>query len=405
MADMTFKGFRRADGRIGIRNHVLVIPTVSCVNRVAMDIANKTGAVTFLHPYGCTFDAEENRVTEETFIGHGRHPNVGAILVVSLGCETASAKCVAEAIAESGKPVETLIVQKEGGSRKTRDRGAEIVRTMQAALDAMPKDDGDISELIVGLECGSSDAFSGLTANPAVGEAADIIVDNGGTVVLSEVTEMVGAEPVLERRGKTDAIKAELMTLIKKYEIELSLTTEDDSGVFISRGNIEGGLTTIEEKSLGCIYKAGTQPVVQIVGYGEVPTEKGVVIMDTPGFDIASVTGKVAGGAHVVFFTTGKGTPTGSSIAPVVKVSSNNRTFQAMEDDIDISAGDVLEGKKTLKEVGQELVTLLMEIANGRHAKGEDYNIQEFAIPNVSVVKKEVIHRQLAERKNLGAGK
>ena len=209
--------------------------------------------------------------------------------------------------------------------------------------------------MIVGLECGSSDAFSGLTANPAVGEAADIIVGAGGTVVLSEVTEMVGAEPVLERRGKTDAIKTELMTLIKKYEIELSMTTEDDSGVFISPGNIEGGLTTIEEKSLGCIYKAGTHPVVQIVDYGEVPTEKGVVIMDTPGFDIASVTGKVAGGAHIVFFTTGKGTPTGSSIAPVVKVSSNNTTFEAMEDDIDISAGDVLEGKKTLKEVGREL--------------------------------------------------
>ena len=405
MGDRTFKGYRRSDGRIGIRNHVLVIPTVSCVNRVAMDIANKTGAATFLHPYGCTFDAEENRITDETFIGHGRHPNVGAVLVVSLGCETSSAKRITEAIAESGKPVELLIVQKEGGSRTTRDRGASIVRKMQESLDKTPQDEGDISELIVGLECGSSDAFSGLTANPAVGEAADIIVGAGGTVVLSEVTEMVGAEPVLERRGKTDAIKAELMTLIKKYEIELSMTTEDDSGVFISPGNIEGGLTTIEEKSLGCIYKAGTHPVVQIVDYGEVPTEKGVVIMDTPGFDIASVTGKVAGGAQIVFFTTGKGTPTGSSIAPVVKVSSNNRTFEAMEDDIDISAGDVLDGRKTLKEVGRELVDLLMEIANGKQAKGEDYNIQEFAIPNVSVVKKEVIHRQLAERKDSETGK
>lgn len=394
---MKFKGYRRSDGSIGIRNHLLIIPTVSCVNRVAMDISNKTGAVTFLHPYGCTFDFDENTTTEDAFIGHGVHPNVGAVLVLSLGCETASASRIADAIRKTGKPVELLIVQKSGGSRQSGIEGIERVRAMQAGLATEPTDEGDISELIIALECGSSDAFSGLTANPAVGEAADIIVEAGGTVVLSEITEMVGAERVLWRRGQTQKIKEDLMHLIKKYEIELSVTTTDDSGVFISPGNIEGGLTTIEEKSLGCIYKAGTHPIVQIVNYGEKPTEKGVVIMDTPGFDIASVTGKIAGGAHLVFFTTGKGTPTGSCIAPVVKVSSNNQTYRSMFDDIDISAGDVLEGTKTLKEVGQELVSLLMKMANGERAKGEYYNIQEFAIPNVSVVKKEVLHQKMAE--------
>src|SRR5690606_33988114 len=180
-----------------------------------------TGAVTFLHPYGCTFDADENTVTEDAFIGHGRHPNVGAVLVVSLGCETASAQRIADAIRQSGKPVETLIVQKQGGARSTGEIGIEKVRAMQAALASEPQDEGDISELIIALECGSSDAFSGLTANPAVGEAADIIVGAGGTVVLSEITEMVGAEPVLYRRGKNEAIRDELMSLIKRYEIEL----------------------------------------------------------------------------------------------------------------------------------------------------------------------------------------
>ncbi|MFM1653905.1 UxaA family hydrolase [Brevibacillus sp. B_LB10_24] len=394
---MKFKGYRRQDGQIGIRNHVLLIPTVSCVNRVAMEIANQTGAVTFLHPYGCTFDAEENSITEETFIGHGKHPNVGAVLVISLGCETASAEKVASGIAASGKPVEMLIVQKEGGSRTTTSLGISKVRSLQANLAKEPVDEGDLSELIIALECGSSDAFSGLSANPAVGEAADLLVSMGGTVVLSEVTEMVGAENVLARRASNEQIREQLLTLIKKYEIELSLTTEDDSGIFIAPGNVAGGLTTIEEKSLGCIYKAGTKPIVQIVKYGEKPSEKGVVIMDTPGFDIASVTGKVAGGAHMVLFTTGKGTPTGSCIAPVLKISSNNRTYHNLREDIDMSAGDVIEGKKTLKQVGQEIVELVLDVANGKEAKAEYYKIQEFAIPNVSVVKKEVIHNQLLE--------
>lgn len=393
---MKFKGYRRSDGRIGIRNHVLVIPTVSCVNRVAMEISNKTGAATFMHPYGCTFDADENGITEQTFIGHGCHPNVGAVLVISLGCETASASLVAEGIRKTGKPVETLIVQKSGGSRSTTEQGIEAVERLKADLSPVATDEGDVSELIIALECGSSDAFSGLTANPAVGEAADVIVDAGGTVVLSEITEMVGAENVLWHRSATPEVQSALLRLIKQYEIDLSMTTEDDSGVFISPGNIEGGLTTIEEKSLGCIYKAGTRPIVEVIEYGAERTKHGVVIMDTPGYDIASVTGKVAGGAHMVLFTTGKGTPSGSCIAPVLKISSNNRVFESMHDDIDISAGDVLEGTKTLKEVGDELVDLIMRVADGEQAKAEYYNIQEFAIPNISVVKKEVLHEKMA---------
>lgn len=398
---MKFQGWRRPDGRIGIRNHVLIIPTVACVNRVAMDISNHTGAATFMHPYGCTFDAEENRTTEDAFIGHGIHPNVGAVLVLSLGCETASGSKVLDAIRASGRPVERLVVQKTGGSRTTSLAGIEIVNRMKADLAAQTTEEGDLSELVVALECGSSDAFSGLTANPAVGEAADMIVEAGGTVMLSELTEMVGAENVLSRRARTPKVRDELMRRIKTYEIELSMTTEDDSGVFISPGNIEGGLTTIEEKSLGCIYKAGTSPIVEVVDYGQTPTEKGVVIMDTPGYDISSVTGKIIGGAHMVLFTTGKGTPSGSAIAPVLKVSSNNRVFREMPDDIDISAGDVLEGTKSLRLVGEELVDLVLRTARGEQAKAEYFAIQEFAIPNVSVLRKEVLHAEMEKRNDL----
>lgn len=396
MSDTKFMGYRRPDGQIGIRNHVLIIPTVSCVNRVAMDIANHAGGVTFMHPYGCTFDTEENQITEDTYIGHGRNPNVGAVLVLSLGCETASGKRVAAEIAKAGKPVEHITVQIEGGSRKTVREGIQIVSKMRSDLDAQPKEEGDVSELLVAVECGSSDAFSGLTANPAVGAAADILVELGGAVVLSEVTEMVGAEQVLARRAANETVRTDLLTLIKRYELELAMSTEDDSGVFIAPGNIAGGLTTIEEKSLGCIFKAGTKAITQVVGYGEAPSRKGVIIMDTPGFDIASVTGKVAGGAQIVLFTTGKGTPTGSSIAPVVKISSNNRTFEHLNEDTDFSAGDILEGTKTIQQVGHEIFELVMDIARGKEAKGEYFNIQEFAIPNVSVVKKEVLHAQMA---------
>jgi len=231
----TFTGFRRDDGTIGVRNHVLIIPTVSCVNRVALDVAARTGAVTFTHPYGCTFDALENSTTEDTFIGHGKHPNVGAVLVLSLGCETASASRISDAISATGKPVETLIVQKGGGARSTGVTGVEKVKEMQAQLATTPSDEGHISELIIALECGSSDSFSGLTANPAVGEAADVIVGAGGTVVLSELTEMVGAEPVLRRRAATDAIRRELMELIKQYEIELSMGLRKMTAACLSR--------------------------------------------------------------------------------------------------------------------------------------------------------------------------
>src|SRR5690606_34140936 len=215
---MKFKGYRRADGSIGIRNHILIIPTVSCVNRVAMEICARTRAVTFTHPYGCTFDAEENNTTEHAYIGYGRHPNVGAVLVLSLGCETASAVKVADAIRETGKPVEMLTVQQAGGARASGRQGIEIVQRLQEELDKIPLTEADLSELIIGLECGSSDAFSGLTANPAVGEAADLIVDAGGTVVLSEITEMVGAENVLARRACDVQVRDELLQLIKKYE-------------------------------------------------------------------------------------------------------------------------------------------------------------------------------------------
>ncbi|WP_165769157.1 UxaA family hydrolase [Virgibacillus profundi] len=396
---MEILGYRRENGSFGIRNHVLIIPTVTCVNRVAMDISYQTGAVSFLHPYGCTFDAEENRVTEDTFIGHGKNANVGAVLIVSLGCETASSKRIYEEVSKTNKPVEILVVQDVGGSRTSTRKGTEIVKGFQKELSKQEKVSGHLSDLIIALECGSSDAFSGLTANPAVGEAADIIVNNNGTVVLSEVTEMVGAESVLARRAKDDELKNDLLTMIKKYEIELSLSTEDDSGIFIAPGNIEGGLTTIEEKSLGCIYKAGSSTINQVVDYGETPSEKGVIIMDTPGFDIASVTGKVAGGAQVVLFTTGKGTPTGSPIAPVLKICSNNSTFNKLQEDLDISAGDIIEGKKSLEEVGKEIVDLVMKVSNGEKAKSEYSLIQEFSIPNVSVVKKEAIHKEMKKRR------
>lgn len=388
---MSFMGYIRPDGTVGVRNHVLVIPTVACVNRVATEVARQTGAVTMQHPYGCTFDTEENNLTEQVFASFGRHPNVGAALVISLGCETVAARRVAQEIAQSGKPVELLIVQGEGGAWKTVEKAAEKVRALQADLARQQREEFGLEHLVVAMECGGSDGFSGLSANPAVGVCADLVVSAGGTVYLSEIPEMVGAEQVLARRCADDDVRERLLRLVAQWERELSLMSPDGSGSYLAPGNIAGGLTTIAEKSLGCIKKAGTSPIVDVVEYGRRSSRRGLVIMDTPGFDLASVTGKVAGGAQVVLFTTGRGTPTGSPIAPVIKVASNTAVFERLQGDIDLNAGTIVDGVESIPDAGARIFAHLLKVASGEKGRAEFWPTQEFALPNVSVLRKEIV--------------
>jgi len=377
---MEFSGYSRPDGSVGIRNYLMVLSAVSCANDVAQRIAyGLNGAVCIAHEHGCGHvvpsDKEQVR---RTLIGYGSNPNVGACIVVGLGCESIVAETVASGIARTGKPVELIVIQKAGGSIKAISEGVRVGQKMLTALSAQQREKHDLSEIILGLECGGSDTTSGLAANPAVGVASDLLIAQGGTSILSETPELVGAEHLLARRAVTPEVADALRSLIKR--------TEDralGAGINLSNlapGNIEGGLSTVEEKSLGCVLKGGSAPVQEVIEYACKPTKRGLIIMDTPGYDVESITGEVAGGAQIVVFTTGRGTPVGCPIAPVIKVTGNPATYANMEENIDINAGRVIEGKATVQEVGEEIFDLIVRVCNGEMVKAERLGYGGFAV-------------------------
>jgi altronate dehydratase large subunit len=275
--------------------------------------------------------------------------------------------------------VETLVIQQLGGTKKTIAKGVKIARALLRDANKRERQPIPYSELIVGTECGGSDAYSGLSANPAVGVASDIHVDHGGTVILSEITEFLGAEMILADRCASPEVRDKLLDLVAWTEQSLA-SLGSSSVADITPGNLKGGLTTIEEKSLGCIKKGGSRAVQEVVGYGERPTKRGLVVMDTPGHDIESMTGMAAGGAHLIVFTTGRGTPTGTPICPVIKVSSNTTCYLNMQDNIDLDAGLVLTKKETLDTMGQIIHDEMIQVASGKRTKAELSENREFAL-------------------------
>ena len=317
-----------------------------------------------------------------TLVGFGRNPNVGAVLVVGLGCEGIQPAVVAEQIRESGKPVETVVIQDCGGTLKAIARGGEILSRLAREIGAQQREDFDVSELVLGLECGGSDPTSGIAANPSVGKASNLLIDAGGTSILSETTELIGAEHLVAARCVTKELADRLVFMVKRIEDKSISYGVDLRGTQPTPGNIEGGLTTIEEKSLGCVYKAGDKPVVGVLEYAEAvdPAVKGLYFTDTPGEDIDSITGMVAGGAQIVVFTTGRGTPTGCPIAPVVKVTGNPDTYEKMTDNIDINAGRIITGEANLDQLGREIFDCLLRTANGDLTKAESLGHKEFGI-------------------------
>ena len=377
------KGFRRENGRWGIRNHLLVIPTSVCASETASRIASLVpGAVAIPHQHGCCQVGEDYKQTVRTLVGFGCNPNVGAVLVVGLGCEGIQPAVVADAIRKSGKPVETVIIQECGGTLKTIAKGAEICAKLSRKLATQTREEFDISELVLGLECGGSDPTSGIASNPSVGKASNLLIDAGGSSILSETTELIGAEHLVAARCVTQELADKLVYMVKRVEEKSIGYGVDLRGTQPTPGNIEGGLTTIEEKSLGCIYKAGDKPVVGVLEYSEPvdPENHGLYFMDTPGEDIDSITGMVAGGAQIVVFTTGRGTPTGCPIAPVIKVTGNTGTFEKMPDNIDINAGKVITEGASLDEIGREIFEMMIRVANGDLTKAESLGHKEFGI-------------------------
>lgn len=379
-------GFWRADGRVGIRNHLLILASVVCANRaVELIAASVPGAVAVTHQHGCAMIGADKEMVARTLVGTGTNPNVGAVLVVGLGCEGLPAVEMAQGIAKGGKLVDYVSIQKSGGTMKAVQEGVKKAVQMQGALGNMRREPFSWEQLIFATECGGSDTTSGIAANPVTGRVADRIVKLGGTVILSETPEIIGAEHLVARRAANKELAEEILNLIKKVEERyLSLGT-DFRGGNPTPGNIAGGLTTLEEKSLGAIHKAGTSPVQDILQYGQQPRKKGLVIMDTPGHDVESLTGMMAGGAQVAVFTTGQGTPTGHPIAPVIKITGNPKTWDSMEDDLDINASTIILGKEKMAQVEERLFNYLVEVINGRLTKGEIMGHREFGISRMSM--------------------
>jgi altronate dehydratase large subunit len=289
---------------------------------------------------------------------------------VGLGCEFLTSDHLLQEIGKSGKRVEAITIQAEGGSQKCTRRGVEIARSLVAEAATIEREEFEWSKVTMGLECGGSDSMSGVTANPMVGVAADWLVSEGGTAIFSETTEMIGTEKLLSQRAATEEVSKKILDLIARQRKLAEDTLGPFADLTISPGNVEGGLSTIQEKSLGCVIKGGTSAIQAVLDYGEVATKRGLAIMDTPGSDIFSVTGMVAGGAQIIVFTTGRGTPVGFPIAPVIKIASNSELFEMMNEDMDMNAGQILEGL-SVEDAGAGLIDVLKNVANGEMTKAE----------------------------------
>ncbi len=381
---MEMLGYRRENGTYGVRNHLLIIPTSVCAGETAVNIARLvSGAVAIPHQHGCCEIGDDFETTKRTLVGFGKNPNVGAVLVLGLGCEGIQAEDVAREIAETGKPVEYLIIQEAGGTCKTVARGAELAAGMARKLAAENRVPFGLEELVLGLECGGSDPTSGLASNPAIGVASDLLVEAGGSSILSETTECIGAEHLLAPRFIDPAEGQKFLDMVRRVERRSIEAGHDLREGQPTPGNIAGGLTTIEEKSLGCMHKAGKSPFQGALEYAETLRGRGLYFMDTPGQDIDSITGMVAGGAQVVVFSTGRGTPTGCPIAPVVKVTGNTETYEKMRDNIDLNAGEIITGGVSLPEMGRTLFNKILDVCGGELTKAESLGHKEFGIYRV----------------------
>jgi altronate dehydratase large subunit len=376
-------GYRRADNRVGVRNHVLVVPTVICSAVVAERIAASIAPVGAALPHlaGCGQLGPDLTLTHETLLAYCRHPNVGAVVVVALGCEQVVAQQLAEAARAAGKPAHIVSIQGEGGTVRATAKGVDIARDLARQLARLERVPCDPSSLVLSVKCGGSDYTSGLSSNPVVGRVADRLVDLGGSVVLGEIAEIMGAEHLLAARASNPGTAASLIRIVSRVEAEAAALGLDIRGTQPSPGNIRGGLTTIEEKSLGATHKAGERTRLEdVVAYAAPVTARGLTVMDTPGLDVESVTGMVAGGAQIVLFTTGLGTPTGNPVAPVLKITGNSRTAETMADNLDVDVSAVMRKEETFETAANRLFQEMIACCSGKLTAAERLGHREFAI-------------------------
>ncbi|MDF2614650.1 MAG: Altronate dehydratase [Clostridia bacterium] len=381
----TFMGYKREDGKAGIRNEVWIIPTVGCVNDIAKIIEKQAQALktdevdvicSFTHPYGCSQLGEDHQNTQKVLAGLVNHPNAAAVLVLGLGCENNHIEGLKEFIGSYNEDRVKFLVCQDVEDEVESAMG--ILEDLVKYASSFKREPIDVSELVIGLKCGGSDGFSGITANPLVGVFSDILISKGGSTILTEVPEMFGAETLLMDRCISPEIfnkTVELINDFKGYFIRHNQEIYENP----SPGNKKGGISTLEDKSLGCTQKGGMAPVVDVLKYGEGVKAKGLNLLQAPGNDLVAATALVASGAHVVLFTTGRGTPFGSPV-PTVKISSNSALYQKKSNWIDFNAGQILEGKD-IKELGQEFYNYLIDLASGKIlAKTEQNGIRDLAI-------------------------
>ncbi|MER9594102.1 altronate dehydratase family protein [Mesorhizobium sp. M0244] len=394
----TFLGIRRADGRAATRNYVGVLSSVNCSSHVANTVAevfkrnpftgadplaefpNVDGVVALTHKTGCGMTGGEPlNVLRRTLGGYARHVNFSHVIVLGLGCEVNQIGGLLEDQRLAGR-VRSMDIQTMGGARKTTEAAVEFVRNVLQESNQVARQPIPASELIVGLQCGGSDGLSGVTANPALGAASDILVRHGGTVILSETPETFGAEHLLTRRALSREVGEKLIALMDWWDAYFKRegAVMNDNR---SPGNMAGGISTIVEKSLGAMSKGGTTNLVDVVKYGENVKGPGLVFMDTPGYDPVSATGQVAGGANLICFTTGRGSVFGCKPTPSIKLASNTPMYERMKDDMDVNCGEILSGGETVEECGKRIFDLILRVASGERTKSEqfDFGADEFA--------------------------
>jgi len=384
----TFDGFVRPDGRVATRNYIGILTSVNCSATVARMVAsqfqegsellaaypNLDGVVALTHGSGCGMvgAGEGFELLRRTLSGYARHPNFAALLVLGLGCEVNQVRSLTEGFdLPSSTPFVSMTIQEMGGTRATVREATARIRDLAEDANKAERVPVPASELVLGLECGGSDGYSGITANPALGAAADLLVQEGGTAVLGETPEIYGAEHLLTRRAVSREVGQQLVERIRWWEayVERSGASLDNNP---SPGNKEGGLTTILEKSLGAVAKGGSSNLTAVYEYAEPIGAKGFVFMDTPGYDPVSVTGMVAGGANVVCFTTGRGSVFGSKPAPCIKLATNSETYRRMSEDMDVNCGAIIDGTTSVEACGREIFDLVLAVASGQRTKSEE---------------------------------
>lgn len=390
-----FMGIRRDNGRVGTRNYIGLFVTVNCSATVARKIANYfdeermeawenvDGVIPFIHESGCGMEltGEPMDLLRRTLSGYIGHPNLAGAVVLSLGCERNNlAQFFEEEGLAEGKMLRTVTMQHVGGTARAIAEGKEAVRDMLDKANEVRREPCSAEHITIGMQCGGSDGLSGLSANPGLGAAADILVRNGGTAILSETPEIFGVEHLLTRRAQTEAVGRKL---VERMDWWLDYTKGRDTQIngVVSPGNQAGGLANVLEKSLGGAKKSGSTGLMEVYRYAEQVRQKGLVFMDTPGFDPVSATGQIAGGANLICFTTGRGSCFGSYPSPTIKLASNTPMYNRMRDDMDVNCGTVIDGEQTLEELGQTIFRHILEVASGEKSKSEALGVgeEEFA--------------------------